>query len=116
VLIGQLPPVDVFVAHNSPAGVHERDQDVHQGFAALTDYIRRHTPRLMIHGHQHFNRETVVGRTRVVGVFGSRVDDGAGRAVSGKTFRQRSSATALPTCRQRRERPEHERCRTWLRE
>jgi hypothetical protein len=40
---------------------------------ALTDYIGRHSPRLLIHGHQHVNRETRVGGTRVVGVFGSMV-------------------------------------------
>ena len=47
--------------------------DVHQGFAALADYIRRHSPKLLIHGHQHVNRESVVGATRVVGVFRSGV-------------------------------------------
>ena len=72
-LIRQLPPVDIVVAHNSPAGVHERDANAHQGFTALSDYIRRHAPRLVIHGHQHANAETVVGGTRVVGVFGSMV-------------------------------------------
>jgi Icc-related predicted phosphoesterase len=72
-LIGQLPPVDILVAHNSPAGVHERDADVHQGFAALNDYIGRHSPRLLIHGHQHVNSETQVGGTRVMCVFGSMV-------------------------------------------
>jgi Icc-related predicted phosphoesterase len=74
-LVQQLPAVDILVAHNSPAGVHERDADTHQGFAALTDYIRRHSPRLLIHGHQHADRETVVGGTRVVGVYGSMVID-----------------------------------------
>jgi Icc-related predicted phosphoesterase len=73
VLTGQLPPVDILVSHNSPQGVHERDGDTHQGFVALSDYIRRHKPRLVIHGHQHVSRETVVGGTRVVGVFGSMV-------------------------------------------
>jgi predicted phosphodiesterase len=72
-LIGQLPPVDILISHNSPAGVHERDTDVHQGFVALTDYIGRHSPRLLIHGHQHVSRETVVGGTRIVGVYGSMV-------------------------------------------
>jgi predicted phosphodiesterase len=73
VLTRQLPPVDILIAHNSPAGVHERDADIHQGFVALSDFIRRHSPRLLTHGHQHVNRETLVGRTRVVGVFGSMV-------------------------------------------
>jgi hypothetical protein len=32
-------------------------------------------PRLFIHGHQHINQETVVGRTRVVGIYGVRTFD-----------------------------------------
>ena len=32
VLLQQLPAVDILVTHNSPADVHERDADVHQGF------------------------------------------------------------------------------------
>jgi hypothetical protein len=31
VLIRQLPPVGVVVTHNSPAGIHERDEDIHWG-------------------------------------------------------------------------------------
>jgi Icc-related predicted phosphoesterase len=72
-LLQQLPAVDILISHNSPAGVHERDGDTHQGFAALNDYIGRHAPRLVIHGHQHVNAETVVGGTRVVGAFGTMV-------------------------------------------
>lgn len=72
-LLAQLPPVDVLVTHNSPAGIHERDAHTHQGFTALSEYLRRHTPRVLVHGHQHLNRETMAGGTRVVGVFGSRV-------------------------------------------
>lgn len=71
--IERLPAVDVLLSHNSPAGVHERDVDIHQGFEALLEYIHTHSPRLLIHGHQHLARETVVGRTRVVGVFGSTI-------------------------------------------
>jgi Icc-related predicted phosphoesterase len=72
---GQLagfPAVDVFVAHNSPRGVHDRDDEVHHGFEAFGPYIERAEPRLLIHGHQHVNRETMVGETRVVGVYGLR--------------------------------------------
>jgi Icc-related predicted phosphoesterase len=39
----------------------------------MDDYIGRHAPRLLVHGHQHLNAETVVGGTRVVGAFGSMV-------------------------------------------
>lgn len=74
-LLQQLPAVDILVAHNSPGGIHERDAATHQGFVALSEYLHRHSPGLLIHGHQHVNRETRVGQTRVVGVYGCRVID-----------------------------------------
>ncbi len=67
------PPVDVFVAHNSPRGIHERDFDVHQGFDGFISYIERTSPRLFIHGHQHLDRVTVLGNTTILGVYGERL-------------------------------------------
>ena len=64
------PAVDVFVAHNSPTGFHERDSDVHQGFEAFTDYIDRVQPEYFIHGHQHVNEVSQRGETSIIGVFG----------------------------------------------
>lgn len=72
-LMADFPPVDILVTHNSPRGIHDREDGVHQGFDALNDYIHRHEPRLVIHGHQHVDRETVVGWTRIVGVYGQRL-------------------------------------------
>lgn len=66
------PPVDVFVAHNSPAGIHERDAHVHQGFKAFGDYIDRIKPRLFIHGHQHVDASTTRDQTTILSVFGER--------------------------------------------
>jgi Icc-related predicted phosphoesterase len=68
----RFPPVDVFVAHNSPRGIHDRDDDVHFGFEAFVAYIQRAKPRLFIHGHQHVNRQTQVRDTTVIGVYGFR--------------------------------------------
>lgn len=70
--LATFPAVDVFVAHNSPRGVHDRNDDVHFGFDAFLAYIDRAKPRLFLHGHQHVNRTTQVGETTVIGVFGSR--------------------------------------------
>ena len=69
ILIQQLPAMGILVTHNSPKGVHEADDHVHQGFVALSDYLQRYSPRLLIHGHQHINGETMVSGTRVVGVY-----------------------------------------------
>jgi uncharacterized protein len=71
-LLSAFPVVDVFVAHNSPRHIHDRDDDVHFGFEAFTRYIERARPRLFIHGHQHVDQETLLGTTRVLGVYGQK--------------------------------------------
>lgn len=71
-LLGDFPPVDVFVAHNSPRHIHDRDDGVHFGFEAFVDYIHRVHPRFFLHGHQHMNQETRIGGTRVIGVCGQK--------------------------------------------
>lgn len=70
--LGGFPRVDVFVAHNSPRNIHDRDDEVHVGFAAFMTYIRRAHPAFFLHGHQHQNIETVVGATRIIGTSGHR--------------------------------------------
>lgn len=77
-LLRSFPAVDVFVAHNSPAGIHERDTDIHQGFAAFNHYIERVQPALFLHGHQHENVVSKIGRTQVTGVYGERLIDLSG--------------------------------------
>jgi Icc-related predicted phosphoesterase len=64
--------VDIFVTHNSARLVHDREDDVHLGFAAFNQYIQRAKPKLMLHGHQHENIETLIGTTRVIGIYGYR--------------------------------------------
>jgi len=75
VLLRNFPPVDIFAAHNSPAGVHERDRETHQGFDALVDYVFRCEPPCILHGHQHVSKATRHGGTMIVGVFGERLLD-----------------------------------------
>jgi len=69
-LLRHFPPVDVFITHNSPRWIHDREDDVHIGFAAFNSYLEHARPKLMLHGHQHVNRETVQGDTTLIGVFG----------------------------------------------
>ena len=71
-LLKDFPRVDIFIAHNSPT-IHSKDDGVHLGFSAFDDYIREKQPRYFLHGHQHVNRETVIGSTRVIGVYGHRL-------------------------------------------
>jgi uncharacterized protein len=44
------PPVDVFVTHNSPRGVHDKEDDTHYGFEAFNDYIKTKCPRSLSMG------------------------------------------------------------------
>ncbi len=67
------PTVDVFVTHNSPRLLHDREDDVHMGFAAFNQYLERAKPKFMLHGHQHQNIETQIGGTRVIGTYGHRM-------------------------------------------
>ena len=72
-LLDAFPPVDIFLSHNSPRHVHDRDDGIHYGFDALTSYIERTQPKLLIHGHQHLMKESQIGETRVIGVHGYRI-------------------------------------------
>lgn len=74
-LMSHMSAVDIFIAHNSPRGVHERDQHTHVGFDSFKDYIDRYQPRLFLHGHQHVNSTMKIGKTEVLGVFGFRFVD-----------------------------------------
>jgi len=67
------PRVDVFVAHNSPANIHDRADGIHNGFSAFHRYIETKKPRLMLHGHQHVNEESTLYFTKVIGTYGHRM-------------------------------------------
>jgi Icc-related predicted phosphoesterase len=71
--LAAFPHVDVFVAHNSPRMVHDRDDEVHIGFGAFNSYMDRTNARWLLHGHQHLNTESTVGATRVAGTYGYRL-------------------------------------------
>lgn len=71
-MLAAFPPVDIFLSHNSPRGIHDREDEVHYGFEGLTTYISKENPAFVIHGHQHVNKETQVGDTQVIGVYGHR--------------------------------------------
>lgn len=72
-LLKGFPPVDIFVSHNSPRGIHDKEDEIHTGLDALKTYIQSAKPRLLIHGHQHLNVETLFAGTKVLGVYGQRL-------------------------------------------
>ena len=71
--LSNFPPVDIFITHNSPRLVHDRDDEVHIGFAAFNHYMERARPKFMLHGHQHENIESRIGITRIIGTYGHRM-------------------------------------------
>ena len=69
-LLQNFPAVDVFIAHNSPRGIHERDTGIHQGFDAFIEYIDRAQPAYFLHGHQHCREVSYRGNICIMGVYG----------------------------------------------
>ena len=69
-----LPKADVVISHTSPMGINQ-NKPTHPGLIGISDYIRIHKPKLVLHGHQHINKKTVRGKTTVIGVFGAQIID-----------------------------------------
>lgn len=67
------PPVDILLSHNSPRRIHDREDEVHYGFDGMNAYIQRVKPKVLIHGHQHVDKETLIEGTRVIGVYGQKL-------------------------------------------
>jgi uncharacterized protein len=78
-LVKRLPPADVLLCHCPPLGVNDDPDDrAHVGFDGLRDWVLRHQPRLLLHGHTHPQPGQLtdrLGETRVVYVNGARVLD-----------------------------------------
>jgi uncharacterized protein len=73
-MAGRLPAADALICHCPPAGVNdEPDDPAHVGFEALRDWVGRHEPRYLLHGHTTPDPRTRVdrlGATEVVWVRG----------------------------------------------
>jgi Icc-related predicted phosphoesterase len=67
--------LDVLVTHAPPAGIHDKDDPCHRGFASFLWFMRLFKPRYLIHGHIHLYdlndvRSTKYGRTMVINAYG----------------------------------------------
>lgn len=67
--------VDIVISHNSPKGIHDKEDIVHEGFIGLSNYIVKQKPSYVFHGHQHKNQQTKIKETLVTGVFGGIIFD-----------------------------------------
>jgi len=76
-LARKLPGADVLICHCPPLGVNDDPEDpAHIGFEGLRDWVDRHHPRHLLHGHVHPMPGRVVkrvGDTQVHYISGARV-------------------------------------------
>lgn len=72
--------VDVFLTHASPRHIHDLEDKCHQGFKCFNWFMRKFTPKYLIHGHIHLydsraERITQCENTTVVNAFGYTIVD-----------------------------------------
>ena len=76
-LAKRLPAADVLICHCPPRGINDDPGDpAHVGFDGLLDWVERHEPRHLLHGHVHPLGGQVMtrfGPTRVHWIQGARV-------------------------------------------
>ena len=73
----RLPAADVLLCHCPPLGINDDPEDpAHIGWEGLREWVDRHPPRHLLHGHTHpvgGRLVTRVGRTHVHWISGARV-------------------------------------------
>ena len=76
-LARRLPAADVLICHCPPAGINDDPDDAaHRGFEGLREWVDRHRPRHVLHGHTHPQPGQTIGRygeTRVHYVSGAQL-------------------------------------------
>jgi Icc-related predicted phosphoesterase len=76
-LARKLPAADVLLAHCPPLGINDDPDDpAHVGFEGLLDWVERHEPRHLLHGHTHPIAGITMkryGPTRVHWIHGAKV-------------------------------------------
>ncbi|MFC5936884.1 MULTISPECIES: metallophosphoesterase family protein [Mycobacterium avium complex (MAC)] len=83
-IVADLPGADVLVTHCPPLGVNDHRDPAHVGIAALRDWVHRHRPSLIVHGHTYPRPpQTRFGTAQVAYVHGARVLDLIRRAPEG---------------------------------
>lgn len=75
------PKVDIVISHNSPRGIHDKEDKAHVGYEGLLRYIEEKRPAFVFHGHQHKNIQTHYLDTRIIGFYGGHLFD----TVTGET-------------------------------
>ena len=69
---------DILLTHAPPRGINDLDDPCHQGFPTFLNFLDRHAPRYMLHGHIHlYNRNAPYkarrGQTEIINAYPYRV-------------------------------------------
>lgn len=59
--------LDILVAHNPPAGIHDGPDRAHEGFDSFLWLMRTFRPRYLLHGHKHVYRQDEITETQYHG-------------------------------------------------
>jgi uncharacterized protein len=76
-LLKDFPKVDILITHCPPYGVNDEIDDLaHQGFQALGDYVKKYSPRYLLHGHTYpteNNITTKLDNTEIIYVYQDKI-------------------------------------------
>ncbi len=72
--------IDIFLTHAAPRHVHDLEDSCHKGFECFNWFIKKFSPKFLIHGHVHLydsraERITQCGQTTVVNAYGYTIID-----------------------------------------
>src|SRR3989304_3353040 len=70
--------IDILITHAPPYKIQDQNDLPHRGFKCLNSFIKRYSPKFLIHGHIHVygldnNWIKEVGKTKVINAYGFRV-------------------------------------------
>jgi len=76
-LLKDFPHVDIMLTHCPPYGINdEPGEPAHEGFKALVEYLDRHHPTHLLHGHTYptdATLQTSYNSTKIIYVSGDKV-------------------------------------------
>ena len=66
--------LDILLTHAAPKGIHDKDDPCHEGFESFKWFMRKFSPRYLLHGHIHLyninsKKVTDYYHTRVINVY-----------------------------------------------
>lgn len=66
---------NIFISHNAPKGIHDKDLYAHEGTMAKRDFIDENNVDYWFHGHLHKIEMTKYENTHVINVYGGIIFD-----------------------------------------